>query len=110
MLHRILEFTLFAQFDGDLVFGKGIVPGDGQRVIKYGHVVLPIGCLSKADNGAGAQRYQSAGTQHLRIKAYGRDQGAGTPNNTDENANQRDIGIPVGHRLAPHLNEADYRH
>ena len=34
----------------------------------------------------------------------------GPPGDDDENADQRNIGIAVGHRLYAHLHQADHRH
>ena len=86
-----------------------VVLGHAQGVLEEGERVLPSSCLkpgrepareaqSRRERGEGAG-VQAPPAEHLRSP----------PSRNHEEADTRDVGVAIGHRLVPDLNQTDDR-
>ena len=98
----------FDQDRGVLVVGKPVVVRDGQRAAEERLAIGPVRQLGPRGRDHRSHDYQGRQARHPPHPPPCR-QILRARRGHDEHADQRQVGVPISHRLRPHLHQADHR-
>src|ERR1700683_5729246 len=91
----------------EVVFGNAVVRSNLKRVSKERQAVMPVADLNVGKGRIQAQHHGREGELGFAVESKPRYEVGYGPHRHDEQAEQRNVSVAIGHSLAPNLDDTD---